>query len=74
MQRRQLGAITIARLLASILVTWTTSVRAKICNTMTQYIHIVTAEFVVDLGKGLCRKKPLAVSSDRCIPVKNTMA
>jgi hypothetical protein len=34
MQRRQLGAITMARLLASILVIWTTSVRAKICNTV----------------------------------------
>lgn len=31
-QRRQLGAITIARLLASIFVCCTTSLRAKICN------------------------------------------
>lgn len=30
-QRKQFGAITIARLLASIFVTWTTSGLAKIC-------------------------------------------
>jgi hypothetical protein len=37
MQRKQLGAITMARLLASILVIWTTSVRAKIYNKIISY-------------------------------------
>jgi hypothetical protein len=64
MQRRQLGAITMARLLASILVIWTTSVRAKICNTVMWY----STNKISSINKGLNIRSnlPYIINKQHC--------
>ena len=46
------------------------------CRPRLHEVHIVTAEFAVDLNSGSALGKayhPLLVTSNRCIPVKSTV-